>query len=226
MAGGGSVITMPLLIFMGLDSATANGTNRVAVLVQNIAAFASFHQQKVTRIRDGVRMGIFTIPGALIGAFFAVKMGDALFQKVLGLVMIGIVVTLILPKPQLSAEAAATPQKAWLIYPAMFGIGFYGGFIQAGVGYLLMAALFNIWRLNLVQVNMFKIIISLIFTLPALAVFIYSGHVEWWPALTLSAGNAIGGWLGAHISVKKGERAIKAVLIVAIIIMAIKLLYS
>ena len=106
----------------------------------------------------------------------------------------------------------------------MFGIGFYGGFIQVGVGFLLMASLRYLMKLNLVLVNMHKVFIVLIYTIPALLIFILTDNINWIFGLSLAAGNVIGGWWGAKVSVKKGEGFIKVVLTVAVFIMAIKLI--
>jgi hypothetical protein len=107
---------------------------------------------------------------------------------------------------------------------ALLGIGFYGGFIQVGIGFIIMAALKYLMKLNLVLVNMHKVFIVLIYTIPALIVFIATENVNWFLGLSLAAGNAIGGWWGAKMSVKRGEEFIKGILIVAILIMALKLL--
>lgn len=105
----------------------------------------------------------------------------------------------------------------------MFGIGFYGGFIQVGIGFILMASLQYLAKLNLVLVNMHKVFIVLIYTAPALLIFIISGNVNWGLGLSLAAGNAFGAWYAAKFAVKKGEKIIKIVLISAILLMALKL---
>ncbi len=224
MAGGGSSITLPTLIFLGLDGALANGTNRVAIFIQNIFAAASFKQQKVSAIRQSLTLAVWTLPGAVIGAWAAIRISDRSFQQILAVIMIGIVVTMLLPTNRGKHPTTAQGRPNWLIYPALFGIGFYGGFIQVGVGFLFMAALYHLLRMNLVYVNMHKIFIVLIYTLPALAIFIWSGNVNWTFGLSLAAGNAFGGWWSARLAVRGGERIIRLVLAAAIIIMAIKLL--
>ena len=223
MAGGGSTLTLPVLIFLGLDSATANGTNRIAIIIQNISAILSFRKEKYSKFKISLKLALFTLPGAVIGALAAVKMSDALFQKILAVVMIGVVISMILPRKKIENENPEG-ELSWKIYAAMFGIGFYGGFIQVGVGFLLMAALLYLMKLNLVFVNMHKVFIVLIYTIPALFIFAYSGNVNWLLGLTLAAGNAAGAWQAAKLSVKKGEKAVRFVLIAAIIIMAMKLL--
>lgn len=225
MAGGGSTLTLPALIFLGLDSSLANGTNRVAVLVQNIAAIVAFRQERLRQFKVSLKLSLLTLPGAILGALVAVKISDLLFQRLLGIVIIGIMITVLFP--QASRKNAAAPghraSPLWL-YGAMFAIGFYGGFIQAGVGFLLMAALYHLLRADLLQVNMHKVFVVFIFTLPAIVIFILTDNISWLHALVLSAGNGLGAWWSAKVSVKKGEKVIRVVLFIAMLIMALKLL--
>jgi len=222
-AGGGSTLTLPTLIFLGLDTTVANGTNRIAILLQNVSAVQSFKQEKLFDLKTSILLSAFTLPGAIAGAIMAVKLNDELFQTILGIVMIGIIISMIIPKKKVVVK---NPEhKTGLVkYLSMFFIGFYGGFIQVGVGFLLMASLQWLMKLNLVMVNMYKVFIVLVYTIPALAIFIYTDNVYWLFGIFLAVGNSLGGWWGAKIQVKKGEGIIRIVLIVAIFIMALKLL--
>ncbi|MGB2691056.1 MAG: sulfite exporter TauE/SafE family protein [Thermodesulfobacteriota bacterium] len=222
MAGGGSSLTLPALIFLGLDSATANGTNRVGILIQSIFATLSFRNEKITGLNLSLRLAAFTIPGAILGALLAVRMTDKWFEIILGVIMIGIIFTMLIPQSK-NLVTSDQGQKTWLVYPAMFAIGFYGGFIQVGVGFLIMAALYHLMRMNLVFVNMHKVFITLIFTIPALLIFMWTDNVDWLLGLVLAAGNAVGGWWSARISVRGGEKVIRYIMIVAIFIIALKL---
>lgn len=226
MAGGGSSITLPLLIFFGLDSAMANGTNRIAVFIQNIAAIISFKQEKFARFKLSFKLSLCTLPGAIIGAIVAVKISNELFQKILGIVIIGIMITILFPKLNRGTKTHTSDDSfnPWLLYPAMLGIGFYGGFIQAGVGFLIMGALLHLMKLDLIRVNMHKVFIVFVFTFPAILIFIFTNNVKWSYALVLSAGNAFGGWWSAKFSVRKGEKVIRVVLLIAMLIMSLKLL--
>lgn len=223
MAGGGSSLTLPALIFLGLDSATANGTNRVGILIQSVLGSLSFRKEKITGLKLGLRLAALTIPGAILGAFLAIKIADKWFQIILGIIMIGIIISMLVPQSK-NLVTTEQGQKTWLVYPAMFAIGFYGGFIQVGVGFLIMAALYHLMKMNLVYVNMHKVFITLIFTIPALLIFMWSGNVDWIFGLALAAGNGVGGWWAARISVRGGEKIIRYVMIAAIFIIALKLL--
>ena len=223
MAGGGSLITLPLLIFMGLPVAVANGTNRVAILVQNVAAVGSFRRQGYADFRTGLAYGVATIPGAIAGAFVAVHVGEATFRAILAGVMAITVFGLLLPKRRKEVAGDPPDRVRVLAFLGFFGIGFYGGFIQAGVGFLLMLVLHQLLRIDLVRTNMHKVLIVLIFSLPALAVFIGTGNVAWMYAVALAAGNALGAIVATRVSVKGGERPIKIVLGVALLMMAARL---
>jgi len=221
-AGGGSTLTLPTLIFMGLESSVANGTNRVAILVQNISAVYSFKKEKYHDLKASFIISLFTLPGAIAGALLAVKLDDEIFQKILGIIMIAIILSMFIPQKQTNSTVKSKLSFSTVV--SMFGIGFYGGFIQVGVGFLIMASLKYLMKLNLVLVNMHKVFIVLIYTIPALIIFIVTDNVNWILGLSLAAGNALGGWWGAKMSVQKGEGFIKGVLVIAILIMALKLL--
>lgn len=224
LAGGGSSLTLPALIFLGLDASAANGTNRVAVLIQNISAIHSFKQENYIDSKLSLKLALLTLPGAVIGSIAAVKISDDTFELLLGIVMIGVIISLLIPLPKQDGASRTVKLKTFPMYLSMFIIGFYGAFIQVGVGFLLMAALHYLMKLDLVRVNMHKVFIVLIFTIPALIAFVLTDNINWTMAISLSFGNAFGAWWSAKISVRKGEKFIKMILIVAVLIMALKLL--
>ncbi len=225
MAGGGSTITLPVLGFLGLDWTLANGTNRIGILVQNLSAVMSFHKKKYHKFKLSLKLAAFTLPGAIAGSIIATKISDELFQNILAYILIGVAISMFFRRlNQKKIEKKRMHLNSWLIYPAMFAIGFYGGFIQIGVGFIFMAMLYYLMRLDLIYVNMHKVFIIFIYTIPALIVFILSGNVNWKFGLPLAAGMAFGAWWSAKISVKKGEGVIRIILIAAILMMSLKLL--
>lgn len=222
-AGGGSSLTLPTLIFLGLDASVANGTNRIAIIFQNVSAVYSFKKEKYYELKNSLILSLLSLPGAIAGAIFAIKISNEAFEKVLGIIMILLIITMIIPQKR-EKKITDDFKLDWKLFLSMIAIGFYGGFIQVGVGFMIMALLHNILKLDLIRVNMHKVFIVFVFTIPALLVFILTNNVNWFYGLSLSVGNTIGGWWGAKLSVKKGEKLIKAVLIVSIFIMALKLL--
>ncbi len=220
MAGGGSLLTLPAMIFLGLHPATANGTNRLALLVQNVAAVGEFRRRGLADVRRSLSLAACTLPGAVLGAVAAVRIDPVTFKRLLALVMVGVLVATLSPRRPRPEGARRRVVAAHL---AMVAVGFYGGFIQAGVGFLIIAALYRLLQLDLVRVNMHKVFVILVYTVPALAVFALSGHVHALAGLVLGAGNAAGAWLGTHVQVTRGEGVVRAVLVVAVLAMAVKL---
>lgn len=223
MAGGGSTLTLPALIFLGLDGPMANGTNRVAIALQNVFAALSFRHENMGGFRKSLVFGLWTVPGAIVGAIVAVQISDEWFRRVLGIVMILVVISMLIPRRK-SVETTDEGTRSIWIYPALFGIGFYGGFLQIGVGFLFMAAFYHLMKMNLVFVNMNKVVAVLVYTIPALLIFAWSGNVNWPLGLSLAAGNSLGGWWAVKLSVRRGEKVIRYVLVVAVLIMAGKIL--
>ncbi|MFO7891577.1 MAG: sulfite exporter TauE/SafE family protein [bacterium] len=222
-AGGGSSLTLPVMIFLGLDSSVANGTNRIGILMQTFSSVSSFRKQQYHDFKISFTLACFALPGAIAGALISVQLSDSSFQKILGIIMIGIVISMIFSSQKKERSSTDSKQNWWL-YPAMVGVGFYGGFIQVGVGFLLMASLYYLLKVSLIRVNMHKVFIVFIYTIPALFVFILTKNVHWVFGIVLALGMALGGWWGAKIAVKGGEKVIRMVLIGAIVIMALKLL--
>ena len=222
-AGGGSTLTVPALIFLGLDSAMANGTNRIAILLQNTAAVYSFKKENYQQFDLSLKLSLLTLPGAVAGALIAIHIDDQLFQKILGVIMIGIIISMIIPRKKLVLDNGENKKITIPVAFTMLCIGLYGGFIQVGVGFILMAAMKYLLKFDLIHVNMHKVFIVLIYTVPALIIFMYSGNINWTLGISLAAGNSLGGWWAVKASIKRGEGFIKSILIVAILIMALKL---
>lgn len=226
MAGGGSSLSMSaLILFMGLEGAMANGTNRIALVLQNAFAVLSFRKRKFHDFKKSFQLSVLALPGAIAGAFLANITPDAWFKRILAIVLVGIVCSMLFsPKKRNNDTTTIEGKKTWVIYPVMLGIGCYGGFIQVGVGFLFMAALYHVLKLDLVHVNMHKVFIILVYTIPALCIFMWYGNVHWIFGLCLAAGNSFGAWWGAHFAIKGGEKIIRYVMALAILIMSAKLL--
>ena len=225
MAGGGSLLTLPMLIFLGLPPSVANGTNRVAILIQNIFSTAGFRSKGITTFPYSIYFGISAMFGAIIGAQIAVDINGEVFNKILAIVMLFVVVFLVFNRKTKMEDYVEriTGKHLWISIIVFFFIGIYGGFIQAGTGFLMLLALSGINQFSLVKSNAIKVIVALIYTTSALMIFIVNDQVNWKYGLILAIGNASGGWLASRWSVKKGDGIVKIFLIVMVIIMAIKL---
>ncbi|MDE2727780.1 MAG: sulfite exporter TauE/SafE family protein [Gemmatimonadota bacterium] len=222
MAGGGSLLALPVLIFLGLPGNVANGTNRVAIVAQNASAVTSFFKQGYAELRTMLTLALCAVPGAALGAYLGTQVSGELFNRILGGLMI--LLLILMSRKQRDAETTEKPKRLLLGHVLMVAVGFYGGFIQAGVGFFLMAVLYRVVGLDLVRVNAFKVFIVGIYTLVALAIFADKGQVLWLLGAALAVGTTAGGWIGAHFTVKRGEGLIRMVLNVVLVVMAIRLL--
>ncbi len=224
VAGGGSLISLPVLIFLGLPPSIANATNRVAIFAQNVFAVAGFKSKGVSAYPYSLYLGISAFFGAIIGAEISVELSDDLFKRLIAIIMVGVlIVTLINPaKKGFNVERLSRKHKTWGII-SFFFIGIYGGFIQIGVGFIIIAALTHINHFSLVKTNSAKVFLVLIYTMAALGVFIIEGQINWVYGLTLAVGNSTGGWIASRFSVRKGDKWIKGFLTVMVIALAIRL---
>lgn len=225
LAGGGSLLTLPMLIFLGLPPNVANGTNRIAIIIQNIFAVKGFQSKGVSAFPYSIYLAISALIGAIIGASFAVDIKGETFNKILGAIMLLIVFYMVF-KPKTSSKELLeriTGKHFWLGIIAFFFVGIYGGFIQAGVGFIMLLLLSNINHYSLVKSNAIKVFVALVYSFAAVAVFAYNDAINWKYGLVLSIGNAAGGWIMSRWSVNKGDGFIKKVLIIMVSAMAIKL---
>jgi len=224
MAGGGSLLTLPILIFLGLPPTVANGTNRISIVIQNIFSVAGFKSKGVSEFPFAGYLAISAFFGAIIGAFVAVDIKGKLFNNILAIIMvIAVIYFLINPKITALQQERKKGKYFWFSILAFFGVGLYGGFIQAGVGFIMILALSGINHFTLVKTNAIKVFVALIYNLSSIAIFAYSGLINWKYGLYLSIGNAIGGWVSSRYQVKKGNSFVRMFVIIMIIIMAIKL---
>lgn len=224
-AGGGSMLTIPLLMFIGLPANVANGTNRVAIVLQNIVAVSTFRKKKIIDLKTDYRLAIPAIFGALVGAFIAVEIDVELLKKVIaGLMVIMLFVVLLKPDAWVKQKAGKVEAKPSVMqYIIFFFVGVYGGFIQMGVGFFMLAALVLGAGFDLVKANAIKVFIALLYTIFALGIFFYHKQVDITAGLILAAGNMIGAWFGVHFQVKGGAKYVRYVLILAMVIVILNL---
>lgn len=225
LAGSGSLITLPVLILLGLPANVANGTNRVGILIQNVVAVATFHRRGVLDTQGSLKLILPAIVGSTLGAALAVDLDEALLNRTIGILMV-VMLGIVLVRPRRWIEAHATGESApyWVQALAFFAVGAYGGFIQAGVGFFLLASLVLASGHNLVGANAIKNLIVLAFTSAALIVFVINDQVRWGLGLLLAAGNAGGAFVAARLAVDRGAGFVRAVLIAILLASAIAML--
>lgn len=227
MAGGGSLLTVPVMLFMGLPAPVANGTNRIAILAQSLVSCGVFLRKGLGELKLSLTLGLATLPGALIGALLGVHLRGVWFNRLLAVIMIAVMLLMILERKTAgkSMNTGSRPRRVILTHVLMLGVGFYGGIIQVGVGFIIMPILHRVMGLDLLRVNMHKIFLVLPFT--ALSLVVYAGQtgVAWAAGLFLALGNALGGWLGTHMMISKGETIIKAIFNLVLAAFIVKLIF-
>jgi hypothetical protein len=226
LAGSGSLITLPLLIFLGLPANVANGTNRVGILLQNLVSVGSFQQKQMLDLRGGLLLTAPAVVGSVIGAQIAVNLDEELMRRTIGALMIVMLITMFVqPKKWREGRPDALQQRPSLLQLLIFfAIGIYGGFIQAGVGLFLLAGLVLNVGYDLVRANAIKVLIIFCFTLFALGIFLLNGQVWWGVGLLLALGNALGGWIAARVAIQRGAAFVHWLLIVVVVVSAAELL--
>tara|TARA_R110002110_G_scaffold205066_7_gene416878 strand:+ start:1649 stop:2407 length:759 start_codon:yes stop_codon:yes gene_type:complete len=227
MAGGGSLVTVPVMVFMGLPGPVANGTNRIAILAQNLSAIAAFSRRGFSDFRLSLSLAACALPGAVAGALLGAQLDGVWFNRALAVVMIIVMLVMHFDRGAASRPKDYQPQRKQLVngHLLMVGAGFWGGFIQIGVGFILMAILNRTMGLDLVRTNMHKVFIVAVYTAAALLVFATQVQLLWMVGLALAVGNSIGGYLGAHFTVSRGESMIRTVLNLVLVAFIIKLLF-
>jgi hypothetical protein len=226
LAGGGSFLTIPILIFLGLPPTVANGTNRLGILLQSLVGAVKFKQYGVFPAKFALLVSIPAIIGSIIGSYLATIISDDVFKNYLAFFMVFItLITLLNPVGKLRQNDIKLSKGKWIFsFVAFFFVGIYGGFIQAGVGFLILAAMI-VTGYDLVAGNAVKTFVILIFTVFALAIFIFQGKVDLYLGAILAAGNVIGAFAGTKVTVLKGNNFVRWFVVACVLVFAVKLVF-
>ncbi|MBN1252697.1 MAG: sulfite exporter TauE/SafE family protein [Bacteroidales bacterium] len=225
LAGSGSLLTLPLLMFLGLPANVANGTNRIGILFQSIVASSSFKHNKVLDYKAGLWLGVPSIIGAIAGSIWAVNLTDEIMRIFIGVLLV-VMFFIILYKPEawIKGQAGKVKEKPSIFQLIIFFIiGLYGGFIQAGVGFFLLGGLVLGAGYDLIKANAIKVFITLLFTIPALLVFIINNQIDYILGFVLAIGSMLGAFVATKFAIKKGAIYVRYVLLFAIGLSSLKL---
>lgn len=201
LAGNGSAITLSILILSGMPANLANGTNRIGALVQTITAVLSLRRSPRTLFlfKDSVWFAIPAIIGSVIGAFLAIDVDPVVLRKIIGAIMFLLLLTMIYkPGKWARPTDVSKSHKTWLNWILVFAVAVYGGFLQMGIGIMLLSLLVLVAHYSLRDANIIKLVLALLFVLPAFFVFALSGEMAWIPGFILAIGQGLGAWIGAR----------------------------
>ncbi len=223
LAGNGSVITLSLLTeLVGLPPNLANGTNRVGMLLQAAGSSRGFAANKVADMSKARPIIILTIIGAIGGVLTATKVSNDQFMFVFKYLMVFMLVVVLVKPERWLSEATDKPLSRWLSIPIFLILGFYGGFIQMGMGIFFIAVMVLLSGYSIIAANAIKTIVVMIYTTIVLAIFAWKGLVDWETGIIMAFGQTIGGYLTALYAVRMPNINLWAYrLLIVIIILAI-----
>ncbi len=222
VAGGGSALILPILLYAGMDAHVANGTNRVAVALQSGTATWSFHRSGVRPWVDCWRDALFILMGALLGALIAVDISPETQERFFGVIFVILAVLVLIAPGWLTPDPGAAPSNPLLRAVLFFAIGLYGGAFQVGVGIPLLFGFVNLAKLDVAHANAAKVIVVLVYSLVVLTVFSSSGQVDWICGGVLGLGGILGSIIGAKAVIGRGLGLVRVVLVVSLILGSIR----
>ena len=222
LAGGGSLLSLPILMLVGMPSTVANATNRVGIALQNAAASGQFYRRGILNVKEGVLTALPALAGAAVGAVIAAEIDERVLDIVLGAVLLLMVATLFL-NPRSFLEERTRRVSPAIEIPIFFLIGLYGGFIQAGVGFLIIAALTHLMGHELVRTSAQKVLIILLQSALSMGIFAFYGLVEWGAGLVLGVGTIAGAVVGVRLALSGGAKIIRWFVVLAVALSAFNL---
>jgi uncharacterized membrane protein YfcA len=229
IAGGGSMLTVPALMWYGLPADIANGTSRIAILAQGLTAVWGFRREKALDTSLLVGAAVPSVLGAVLGAYAATLIPTAIFKPILIITLLLMAASMFLKPDALSPPPGAIPVdprkngKAWV---ALFFTGFYGGFLQAGVGLILLAVFAGLCRIDLVRGNGLKVAVIFAYSIVVVLVFAGRGKMDWSSGGVLAIGHVLGAEFGVRFAVRQGQAAIRKVLFVVILVTCVSLFFK
>ncbi|GAK10541.1 sulfite exporter TauE/SafE family protein [Geomicrobium sp. JCM 19039] len=227
VSAGGSLLTLPMLIFLGLPSSEANGTNRVAIVVQSITSVLAFRKRGKLETKVSSLVVLPAIVGSILGSMAAVNISDGLFQIILAITMVVTIFFIVWdPTKRSGKEMNLSLNRKALGALLFLAIGFYGGFIQVGAGFYIVLTAMFIFQLSFIHANSVKVLVTGAYIFVSLLVFGLNGEVNWWLGLVLALGNATGAWIGSQIIMSSQTKWIKWILFATVLVMAARLLYE
>lgn len=227
IAGGGSTLSLPVMILLGLPPTVANGTNRIGILIGNISSVLNLRKHGYLNSKIYRQLFWPTLAGALFGIFFLVNLHDKVFQGILS-VAICLVVVMSNLKTDVFGKPPATPPEH-LTAGWFFGyllVSLYGCIIQVGVGFVQIFTLSRYTGLDLIHVNALKNALTTTFLLVSTTGLIITGKVNWPLAIAMCIGAWAGGYIGSKLQQKRGNKFIRRCISVASIVMAAALLWD
>jgi uncharacterized membrane protein YfcA len=229
IAGGGGLITLPVLLSFGANPALVFGTNKLQATCGSASAAWHYSRAGTVALRDCTRIFFITLFVSAMGAItlqvFALQRPD-LLKKIVPVILI-IVAVYALLRPQLGFDERP-PRLPRLGFDFLFGalLGFYDGFFGPGVGTFWTIAWVTCMGYNLTRATGYTKVVNLASNVGALALFISRGNVDYAGGLVMGTGQILGARIGSRMVIKGGAKFIRPVFISVVIAVALKLIYD
>lgn len=221
MAGGGSLLILPVLVALGIPTSVANGTIRVGVLAQSAASVWTFHRQGIRELRLVATLAPATVAGAAAGTWAATRVPDEVLRPLFGVVLTGWAFFLLVKPGAFTRPGAERRPITAVTHVLALVVGAYGGMLQAGVGFPLLALLVVHLGADAVRANAAKLGLTLAYTCVSLPIFAQAGQVAWVEGAVLAAGSMLGAWIGSRWQVRAGANLVRWFLVVTVTISGI-----
>ncbi|HBL31020.1 MAG TPA: sulfite exporter TauE/SafE family protein [Acidobacteria bacterium] len=233
MAGGGTILTFPTLVFLGMPAIMANATSTVALLPAAVTSMFGYRREVSTHRKWLKTLFLPSLIGGITGSILLLRTPEKVFAGLAPvLVLFATVLFMVrgaLARRFLPTSGDAPPQPGqlssghWaLAWGLQLGVAIYGGYFGAGIGILMLALLGFLGLTDIHAMNGLKNFFNLCINVVAAGYFVMQGAVSWPEALVLAAGAALGGYAGARFSKRIGQdKARRAVIVIGLLVTAI-----
>jgi uncharacterized membrane protein YfcA len=221
IAGGGTMLTFPALVLLGLPVDVANATNRVGVFLQGSVGAYGYYRKGRMDSKAIIPSLLPVLIGSLVGSLLASYLPNTVLKPTLLICMALMAITMLLNPASLIRSVDAevlSPRSSGKAMIAFFLAGLYGGFAQAGVGFILLAAYGGVLGYDLVRANALKVVITVSLTVIALIIFISRGQIYWLPGLILAFGGMAGAWLSVNFATRVDQSILKWIVFVMVVV--------
>ncbi|MCP9611923.1 sulfite exporter TauE/SafE family protein [Coprobacter tertius] len=228
IGGGGSLLALPVLLSLGLPAGVANGTNRIAIIFQDVSSLLMFRKKRQLDLKEGLRLTLPVLFGAIAGAWLAAFYLTENLMNIVILVLSLLMIAALFFQPDKWTRAISGNEKHKLTLTNVllfFIIGLYGGFIQAGFTYLILAVLVLKCGYTMVKGDALKLFLNLMILPVALVIFIWQGQVQWLYGIVMGIGSALGGYLGVRFVNAWSPKLIRSIMLILLVMAVLYIIF-
>lgn len=226
IAGGGGLITLPVLLSLGLQPQHALGTNKLQATFGSGSAAWHYARAKTVQLRDCVRGFVLTLVGAALGTLAVLQVSPSSLKRAIPILLMAVAIYFVL-KPRIG-EQDLHPRMSRDWFDVIFGlgIGFYDGFLGPGTGTFWAMAFMLCLGFNLTRATGYTKVMNFASNLSSLAFFLWRGGVLFEAGLIMGFGQLLGARIGASMVITRGTRFIRPIFLAAVFAIILKLLYD